>query len=344
MNNSQTSIIVPVCEEKTQYNKFSSKQSGLETKVLTILEGMTPSQILNNVVDNYPKHKKHLDELNDFKNNYSKKGMLDKWWNKGEMQEKTNDAVFLLANMSDSQLKLQALLVWMTSELKKQQDIIALQQSKLTQQSSALEQNQETLRMQQEQLEIQTATLEEQGKHLAEQAEKLRRDNEELIQRAKDLKELREIGKEHDEAIDEHDNALNGMERFLLELKEVISDYHKDQSTLKEHGKNIDKLFQKDNKNSQDILTLISQTENLQDETNAQNCQLKDIYRNHNTLKQKQNDFFKSNEIKLAECMEKTNLNTEQCTYQQKYFIVLLTWLILLSLGLIGLAVSIWLR
>lgn len=355
--------------------KHSNKVTKIENKIESILDGDTPTQIVDKVLESYPEQKENLENLNSYKDEYSKKGMLGKWWNKGEMQEKTNDAVFLLTKMSDSQLKLQVLLVWMTNELKKQQDIIVYQQSKLKQQSDVLSQNQDTLKNQHEQLEKQTEILEQQGNSLAEQAEKLHRENEELIQRAAELRELREIGKEHDEAIDEHDNALSGMERFLIELKQVVAEYREDKKILEDHKQAINDLQENTDKHIDAISLLKASVEkhdalcfelkdNLIKINNDQAESIKSIRfhidektnnlhgeclelsakleKAQETCKQLQNEqsvFCSNSEAKISQCLTQSAKIAGLEIKQKKIFISLLIWLIVLSITLGAFAV-----
>lgn len=211
-------------------------------RINSIVAGRSPEQILGSALDGFASQKKQMLKLKDYKKEYNGKGGFGKFLDRGKLLENTNEAVFHLASMSESQFQLQLLVLWMTNEIIKHQDVIKQQQRDLKKQSICLKNNQQLMEKQQKKIQSQTQALEDQGKHLAEQADHLRKENAELIRSATELRELREIGMEHDNAIVGHDKALTGMERFLIELKHVMVDYQNDQACLKGCINDIAKL------------------------------------------------------------------------------------------------------
>ncbi len=196
------------------------------------IAGKTPTEIIRDAMGTYKKTQKDLTAIGEFSKKYGEMGWWGKHWNAQKLAENTNEAVLCLGTMSDTQMKMQLLMLWAIAKLGEQQKLLTEQQEQIKEQAETIKGQQNQIAKQQEKLKEQNDQLIEQQQEIQNHTEQLHADNEKLIEASEVLKSLRTIG-------DRQGKKLSDLETFYLTATKDLEDLH---STDQRHDAMLDEL------------------------------------------------------------------------------------------------------
>ena len=202
------------------------------------------NRITSRMQNDFPAICSEMNDILKWKTDYDAKNSFQRWWNNGDLEEKKEQTIFLLARTSTMQLdaihvllQLSFLLGQMQVQLKEQQNIIMNQQR---------EQKQLVIRLQE-----QTETISSQQRALSEQNEKIISFDNLFSDNADNWKQLAII-------LDNMKSAIRNLEKEVAD--KIVAIKCEMEKTICTLQKDIDKKIAKSIDDTLNELSLSAQT------------------------------------------------------------------------------------
>ena len=158
-----------------------------------------------------PELERKICELNLFKKEYDGRNSFLKWWDNDVMEEKRNEMIAVTMNSSDCQLKVVRFIAFLNVILNEQQKVLNATQVQMQAQAATIEKQQRDLLAQNGQL--------------ASHQKKMEADNRAIIEGCQILQKLRNAVVEHDQKIEEQGESLTGIDKLIVELRNLYKDF-----------------------------------------------------------------------------------------------------------------------